>query len=146
MGCCDEHSRATLLRRGIAQAGSGLPAIEPGMPTPAGTGLDRRTFLARSVGLALAVYGGAALRPQAFEEGIAAAAAANANGKVLVSVFLDGGADALSLLYPAGDPLYRALRPRLALPASAGRRSPRTRACTGIRRSPRSPSCTARAR
>ena len=120
MACCNEHSRAELLRRGIAQAGSGLPAIEAGMPTPAGTGLDRRTFLARSLGLALAVYGGSALRPQAYEEGIAAAAAANANGKVLVSVFLDGGADALSVLYPADDPTYHTLRPRLALPASAG--------------------------
>ena len=40
--------------------------------------------------------------------------------KVLVSVFLDGGADSLSLLSPTGDPLYRQLRPRLALPAGAG--------------------------
>ena len=39
---------------------------------------------------------------------------------MLVSVFLDGGADALSLLAPTGDPLYRQLRPRLALPAGAG--------------------------
>ena len=43
MACCDEHSRAELLRRGLAEAGRGLPAIEPGMPMPAGTGLDRRT-------------------------------------------------------------------------------------------------------
>jgi uncharacterized protein (DUF1501 family) len=120
MGCCSEHSRADLVRRAIASAGNGLPAIEPGMPTPAGTGLDRRTFLARGVGLALAVYGGNALRPQAFEEGIAAAAAANPGGRVLVSVFLDGGADALNMLYPAADPLYRQLRPQLALPSEAG--------------------------
>ena len=40
--------------------------------------------------------------------------------RVLVSVFLEGGADSLSMLYPAEDPLYRRLRPRLALPASAG--------------------------
>jgi len=39
---------------------------------------------------------------------------------VLVSVFLDGGADSLSLLFPSGDPLYRRLRPKLALPESAG--------------------------
>src|SRR4051794_35255152 len=110
MGCCDEHSRAELLRRSIARAGSGLPAVEPGMPTPAGTGLDRRTFLARGIGLALAVYGGSALRPRVFDEGIArAAAATGANGRVLVSVFLDGGADALSLLAPVQDPLYRSL-------------------------------------
>ena len=35
--CCAEHARA----------GAGLPAIEPGMPTPAGTGLSRRSFLLR---------------------------------------------------------------------------------------------------
>jgi len=120
MACCDEHSRAELLRRGIARAGNGLPAIEEGMPTPAGTGLDRRTFIARSVGLALAVYGGAALLPRVFDEGIAAAAAAGGNQRVLVSVFLDGGADALSLLAPVQDPLYRSLRPRLGLDPASG--------------------------
>ena len=128
MACCNEHSRAELLRRGIAQAGSGLPAIEAGMPTPAGTGLDRRTFLARSLGLALAVYGGSALRPQAYEEGIAAAAAAaNANGKVLVSVFLDGGADALSVLYPADDPPTALCGHASRCRPRRGRRSPRIR-------------------
>jgi uncharacterized protein (DUF1501 family) len=35
-------------------------------------------------------------------------------------VFLEGGADGLSLLYPDGDPLYRKLRPKLGLPAGAG--------------------------
>jgi uncharacterized protein (DUF1501 family) len=108
------------VRRGLAEARRGLPTIEPGMPTPAGTGLDRRTFLTRGLGLALAVYGGSALLPRVFEEGIAAAAAASSQRKVLVSVFLDGGADALSLLAPTGDPLYRQLRPRLALAAGAG--------------------------
>ena len=86
---------------------------------PAGTGLDRRSFLARGAGLALAVYGGSALLPRAFEEGIAAAAAAGPQ-RVLVSVFLDGGADSLSMLFPSGDPLYRQLRPRLSLPDSTG--------------------------
>ena len=117
--CCSDFSRTDLLRRAAAEAGRGLPAVEAGMPLPAGTGLDRRSFLARGAGLALAVYGGAAFLPRAFEEGIAAAAAAGPQ-KVLVSVFLDGGADSLSMLFPNGDPLYRRLRPRLALPASAG--------------------------
>ena len=119
VACCNEHSRSDLLRRGLAEAGRGLPAIEPGMPMPAGTGLDRRTFVARGVGMALAVYGGSALGPQIFHEGIAAAAA-GPEQKVLVSVILDGGADALSLLAPTGDPLYRQLRPRLALTDGAG--------------------------
>jgi uncharacterized protein (DUF1501 family) len=117
--CCNDFSRTDLLRRAAAEAGSGLPAIESGMPLPAGTGLDRRSFLARSAGLALAVYGGASLLPRALEEGIAAATAAGPQ-HVLVSVFLDGGADSLSMLFPDGDPLYRKLRPRLALPASTG--------------------------
>ena len=117
--CCNDFSRTDLLRRMAAEAGRGLPTIENGMPLPAGTGLDRRSFLARTAGLALAVYGSSAFLPKAFEEGIAAAAAAGPQ-KVLVSVFLDGGADSLSMLFPDGDPLYRKLRPRLALPASAG--------------------------
>jgi uncharacterized protein (DUF1501 family) len=81
-------------------------------PPPAGAELSRRAFLARSLGLALTVYGTGKL--SVFDDGIAAAATAQPN-RVLVSVFLEGGADALSLLYPAGDPLYRKLRPRLAL-------------------------------
>jgi uncharacterized protein (DUF1501 family) len=118
VGCCDEHTRSEALRRGIALAGSGLPAIERGMPAPAGTGLDRRGFVARSLGLALAVYGAGSLVPRALDEGIQSAMAAGPNGKVLVSVFLDGGADSLSMLFPADNPRYRALRPRLALSPS----------------------------
>jgi uncharacterized protein (DUF1501 family) len=107
--CCVDHARA----------GAGLPAIERGMPTPAGTGLSRRSFLLRSAGLALSVYGAGKLaRLPTFEEGIARAAAGN-SGTVLVNVFLDGGADSLSILAPTGDPDYRRLRPNLALPAGA---------------------------
>jgi uncharacterized protein (DUF1501 family) len=114
---CDEFSRAALVRRGAAEAGRGLPAIEPGMPRPAGTGLDRRSFVARSFGLALSVYGLGKLG--LFEEGIARAASGPAQ-PVLLSVFLPGGTDALSVLYPALDPQYRKLRPRLALDPAAG--------------------------
>jgi uncharacterized protein (DUF1501 family) len=88
------------------------------MPLPAGTGLDRRSFLARSVGLALAVYGAGAVAPRFLDEGIAQALAAGGPDTVLVSIFMDGGADSLSLLFPHGDPEYRRLRPRLALPDS----------------------------
>ena len=62
----------------------------------------------------LAVYGSSKLGMRALEEGIAAAASGPAQ-PVLVSVFLEGGADALSVLSPQGDPLYKKLRPRLAL-------------------------------
>jgi uncharacterized protein (DUF1501 family) len=114
---CDEFSRASLVRRTAAEAGRGLPAIEPGMPLPAGTGLDRRAFVTRTFGLALSVYGLGKLG--LFEEGIARAASGPAQ-PVLVSVFLPGGADALSVLYPALDSNYRQLRPTLALDAAAG--------------------------
>ena len=106
---CDECSRADVLR---AVAGRGLPAVEPGMPAPAGTGLSRRSFVARSLGLALSVYGVGRLG--LFDEGIAAAAGAP-QPPILVTVFLQGGADSLSMLYPGGDPLYLKLRPQLAV-------------------------------
>ena len=111
---CDGLSRSRLLHKAIAEAGRGLPAIEPGMPLPAGTGLSRRRFLAQGLGATLAVYGATRLGLPAFEEGIAAAASL-APQQVLVSVFLEGGADGLSVLSPQGDPLYRKLRPTLGL-------------------------------
>ena len=89
------------------------------MPAPAGTGLDRRTFLARSIGAALSVYGATRLPLALFEPGIAAAAAGPAE-RIFVSVFLPGGADPLSVLYPAGDPLYPKFRPQLGLAAADG--------------------------
>ena len=111
---CDGLSRSRFLHRAAAEAGRGLPAIEPGMPLPAGTGLSRRSFLSHSAGAMLAVYGASKLGLRALEEGISAAAGGPAQ-PVLVSVFLEGGADALSVLSPQGDPLYRKLRPQLAL-------------------------------
>jgi uncharacterized protein (DUF1501 family) len=115
--CCSNYTRSQLLRAAAAEAGKGLPAIEGGMPVPAGTGLSRRSFLSRSAGLALAVYGATKLPLAAFEEGIAHAAT---NGRVLVSIFFDGGIDSLSVLAPTGDPNYATLRPTLALSPTAG--------------------------
>ena len=118
---CNDYSRTQLLRRAAAEAGRGLPAIEPGMPMPAGTGLTRRSFVSRATGLALSVYGAASLGPKAFEEGIAAAAAQAPSERVLVSIFLSGGADSLTMLAPtAAHPQYAAARPTLALPAGQG--------------------------
>jgi uncharacterized protein (DUF1501 family) len=115
--CCNDYTRSQLLRGAAAEAGKGLPAIEAGMPTPAGTGLSRRRFLSRSAGLALAVYGASKIPLSAFETGIAQAAPTD---KILVSVFFDGGVDALSVLAPVGDPRYPALRPSLAFAPGAG--------------------------
>ncbi|MEI8104483.1 MAG: DUF1501 domain-containing protein [Actinomycetes bacterium] len=118
---CRDCTRTDLLRRAVAEAGRGLPEIEPGMPLPAGTGMTRRDFVSRTAGLALAVYGGSALSRFALDDGIAAAAAGQpANQKVLVSVFLAGGIDSLSVLFPAGDPLYYSLRPNIAVGQTQG--------------------------
>ena len=91
-----------------ARANRGLPAVEAGMPVPAGTGLSRRGFLLRSAGVALSVYGADRLAPQVLEEGVAMAQATGPQ-PVLVSIFLSGGIDALSVLAPYEDPKYRAL-------------------------------------
>lgn len=115
--CCRNYTRSQLLRSAAAEAGSGLPTIEPGMPEPAGTGLTRRRFLSRSAGLALAVYGASKIPLSAFETGIAQAAPGD---KILVSVFFDGGIDSLSVLAPVGDSRYAQLRPNLALTPGAG--------------------------
>lgn len=115
--CCSGYTRSQLLRSAAAEAGKGLPSIEPGMPEPAGTGLSRRKFLSRSAGLALAVYGAGKIPLSAFEGGIAQAAQSD---KILVSVFFDGGIDALSVLAPVGDPKYPQLRPNLAFAPGAG--------------------------
>ena len=120
MAChCNEFTRAHLLRDAVAQAGNGLPAIEPGMPVPAGTGLSRRSFLLRSGAAMLSVYGASKLGLGELREGVAHAQA-GAGDRVLVSVFLDGGADSLSILAPTEDGRYRDLRPTLALGEGAG--------------------------
>ncbi|HEX4116767.1 MAG TPA: DUF1501 domain-containing protein [Solirubrobacteraceae bacterium] len=119
---CNDFTRSQLFRRGAAVAGKGLPKIEPGMPLPAGTGLDRRTFLLRSAGAALSVYGASMLSPRHFEEGIAQAlAAASPDQPVLVSIFMEGGWDALSVLAPVGEARYKELRPTLGLAEGSGK-------------------------
>jgi uncharacterized protein (DUF1501 family) len=117
--CCSDFTRSQMLSRAAAQAGRGLPRIDAGMPEPAGTGMRRRTFLFAATGLALSVYGASRIGLRGFEEGIAAAADGGPGGPVLVSVFMPGGADSLSMLAPVGDPQYRVLRPTLAVNPAA---------------------------
>lgn len=120
MSChCNDFSRTEALRRAAAATGrAGTREWEPGMPEPAGSTLDRRRLLFRGAGLALTVYGASKLNFSAFSEGIAQAA--GPGDSVLVSVFLPGGIDSITVLAPVGDPRYRVLRPRLALPDSVG--------------------------
>jgi uncharacterized protein (DUF1501 family) len=119
---CGDFTRSQLMRRGAAVAGRGLPDIEPGMPTPAGTGLDRRTFLLGTAGALVSVYGASMFGPRRFEEGIAQAIAASGPEEpVLVSIFMEGGWDALSVLAPVREAKYRELRPVLGLAEGAGK-------------------------
>ena len=111
---CNDFTRAQALRATAASAGRGLPSIEPGMPLPAGTGLSRRSFLLRGAAMGLSVYGADRLAPQLLEEGVALASEAGPQ-PVLVSIFLSGGIDGLSVLAPAEDSRYLSLRPSLKL-------------------------------
>src|SRR5688500_1963594 len=101
MSCCSDYSRTELLRSAAARAGAVFPEPDPRTPVPAGTGLNRRSFLLRSAGVALSVYGAAKLDWPAFEEAVAEAAAGPPQ-PVLVSVFMSGGIDSLSVLAPVG--------------------------------------------
>jgi uncharacterized protein (DUF1501 family) len=96
---------------------------DPRMPIPAGTGIDRRRFLAGAAGGLLSVYGAdrIGLCSRLLGQGIAEAATLQGPASpVIVSVFLAGGIDALSVLAPVGDPLYAKLRPTLAVSPSQG--------------------------
>ncbi len=109
MSCCHDFSRSQLLRSSVAQAGDGLPAIEFGMPTPAGTGMTRRAMLLGSAGMFLTVYGADKMGIDAFETGVAEAFA-GPQGAVVVSIFLAGGIDGMSVLAPVYDTNYQSLR------------------------------------
>lgn len=96
------------------------------MPVPAGAGLDRRRFLLGAAGAAgglMSVYGAGrlGLGGRALAEGIAEAATTQGPASpILVSIFLAGGIDALSVLAPTEDPGYRRLRPTLAVAPGSG--------------------------
>jgi uncharacterized protein (DUF1501 family) len=116
--CCDGLSRSQVLAR------AGSPREwDPRMPVPAGAGIDRRRFLLGAAGGLVSVYGAGrlGLGGQAMSEGIAQAAETQGAGSpILVSIFLAGGIDALSVLAPTEDPTYRKLRPTLAVAPGSG--------------------------
>ena len=127
---CD-RLRRLLAHRALRRARPRAAACRRSSPAcrcPAGTGLTRRSFLA-ALGRARARrLRRPALPQRRFEDGHRAARPPRTASRVLVSIFLDGGVDALSVLVPAGDPQYRALRPKLALAADPGTRVRRGRA------------------
>jgi len=124
-GCCAGFTRSEALRSALA-AGRPRPSArewDPRMPIPAGSGIDRRRFLSGAAGGLLSVYGAdrLGLTSRVLGDGIARAATLqSADSPVLVSIFLAGGIDALSVLAPVGDPLYRKYRPVLGIPDTAG--------------------------
>lgn len=121
--CCESFSRSEALRRAAGAGASGPREWDPRMPVPAGTGVDRRRFLLGAAGGLATVYGAGrlGLGGRALQEGVAEAASTQgAASPVLVSLFLAGGLDGLSLLAPTEDPLYRKLRPTLAVAPGTG--------------------------
>ncbi len=126
--CCAGFTRTEAMRAAIAAGRRGEREWsprewDPRMPIPAGTGIDRRRFLLAAAGGMVSVYGAGrlGLGGQALSEGIAQAATAQSSSSpILVSIFLAGGVDALSVLAPTEDPTYRKLRPTLAVSPSDG--------------------------
>jgi uncharacterized protein (DUF1501 family) len=121
---CDGFTRSQAIRRALA---GGTRAVErewdPRMPMPAGVSIDRRRFLAGAAGGLAIVYGAgrAGLTDRMLGDGIAHASTLQpSNSPILISLFLQGGLDSLSLLAPAGDPLYEKLRPTLAVAPGSG--------------------------
>jgi uncharacterized protein (DUF1501 family) len=121
MNCCSGFTRAEALRAAADGAGRGPREWDSSMPVPAGTGMDRRRFLLAAAGGLVSVYGAGrvGLGGRAFSEGIARAAqTGSSDGPILVSIFLAGGLDALSVLAPLEDSAYRKLRPTLGISES----------------------------
>ena len=78
--------------------------------------MDRRIFL-KSSGLALVSYG---VLPKFLVRAAYAEGEAARRKKALVVVFQRGACDGLNTVIPYGDPLYRSLRPTIAVPAPRG--------------------------
>src|SRR5947209_10483356 len=100
-GCCDGFRGAQAARRAAASSSGASPREwDPRMPVPAGTGIDRRRFLSGALGGLLSVYGAGrlGLTDRLLGDGIARAAGTGGSRTILVSVFLAGGIDSLSLL------------------------------------------------
>lgn len=124
--CCDGFTRSEAMRAALAGGQDGRPGgpreWDSRMPVPAGAGIDRRRFLLGAAGGLVSVYGAGRLGigGRALSEGIAQAASGQGPASpVLVSIFLAGGIDALSVLAPTEDPAYLKLRPTLAVAPSA---------------------------
>ena len=79
--------------------------------------LSRREFMARGTATAVALSVPAWLPRVTYAQSAS-------SSDVLISIFLRGGADGLSLVPPFGDPSYYALRPTLAIPPPGSAANP----------------------
>ncbi|HEY2439337.1 MAG TPA: DUF1501 domain-containing protein [Solirubrobacteraceae bacterium] len=124
LNCCDGFTRSASMRAALARGRGASPREwDPRMPLPAGASIDRRRFLLGAAGGLMSVYGAGrlGLGDRSLAEGIAQAATLQGpSSPVLVSIFLAGGIDALSVLAPTEDPTYRKLRPTLAVSPADG--------------------------
>lgn len=79
--------------------------------------MNRREMLGKSLGaLGVAGFAGSPLAPSMFGNVAEAAAAAAANGKILVVLELSGGNDGLNTVVPYGDDAYYRHRPEIGIP------------------------------
>ena len=79
--------------------------------------MTSRRFFLKSSGLALVSFG---LAPQALVRSVYAASGAQRNRKALVVIFQRGAVDGLNTVIPYADPVYRRLRPTIAIAAPRG--------------------------